>query len=187
MHYPKPYIEYLLHFHGSRDWFECHEIMEELWKAETSMERKQWWLTLVQIAVGLYHERRGNMAGACKMLRSAMSHANQVPWHDLGLDGEQLLSQLEAKLTELNRSGAAGERISVRPDYEEWNLPIADPDLCEQCKEQCEHRGWIWCSTNSHVMDDVVHRHMLRDRQDVIAARAEAHRLKQRERGAESC
>ncbi|MCY9515866.1 DUF309 domain-containing protein [Paenibacillus apiarius] len=186
MHYPKPYIEYLLHFHGSRDWFECHEIMEELWKAEPSAERKQWWLALVQIAVGLYHERRGNMAGAIKMLSSALSHARPVPWCDLGLDGERLLSQLQIKLTEVNSALAAGRRMQASPDYEEWNLPIADPELRERCKELCEQRGWMWCLTNSHVMDEVVHRHKLRDRQDVIAAREEAHRLKQRERGAES-
>lgn len=30
--YPEAYIEYLAEFHGSRDYFECHELLEEHWK-----------------------------------------------------------------------------------------------------------------------------------------------------------
>lgn len=30
--YPPEYIEFLYHFHCDRDYFECHEILEELWK-----------------------------------------------------------------------------------------------------------------------------------------------------------
>ena len=30
MEFPLKYIDFLVHFHGDRDYFECHEILEEL-------------------------------------------------------------------------------------------------------------------------------------------------------------
>ena len=30
--YPEAYTDYLCYFHGARDYFECHEVMEEYWK-----------------------------------------------------------------------------------------------------------------------------------------------------------
>lgn len=133
MDYPLAYIDYMLEFHGTRDWFECHEIMEEHWKAESSAERKVWWLTLVQIAVGLYHERRGNLAGAGKMLRSALAHAPEVAWAQLGIDGTELIAQLwervESYRQGVRRSGRMPSGISLLP-IRSWPLnakPVARP------------------------------------------------------------
>ncbi|MDU5140667.1 MAG: DUF309 domain-containing protein [Paenibacillus dendritiformis] len=176
MEYPTAYIEYMLEFHGTRDWFECHEIMEEQWKAESSAERKVWWLTLVQIAVGLYHERRGNLAGAGKMLRSALAHAPSVAWAELGINGKELVSQLTERV-EAYRHGGLRDRT-----YAEWNFPIADPGLAALCEARCLARGWPWCSTGSEQDESILHRHKLRDREPVMEARREAQRLKGRNR-----
>lgn len=176
MDYPTAYIEYMLEFHGTRDWFECHEIMEEQWKAESSAERKVWWLTLVQIAVGLYHERRGNLAGAGKMLSSALAHASSVAWPQLGIDGKELIAQLSERV-EAYRHGVIPDRT-----YAEWNFPIADPELAAQCEARCQARGWPWCRMGSERDESILHRHKLRDREPVIAARRAAQRLKGRNR-----
>ncbi|MBG9796154.1 hypothetical protein ABD76_28475 [Paenibacillus dendritiformis] len=176
MEYPTAYIEYMLEFHGTRDWFECHEIMEEQWKAESAAERKVWWLTLVQIAVGLYHERRGNLAGAGKMLRSALAHAPSVAWAQLGIDGRELIAQLTERV-EAYRHGGPPDGI-----YAEWNFPIADPELAALCEARCLARGWRWRSTGSEQDESILHRHKLRDREPVMEARRAAQRLKGRNR-----
>jgi predicted metal-dependent hydrolase len=31
--YPQAYVAYLAEFYGSRNFFECHEIMEEYWNS----------------------------------------------------------------------------------------------------------------------------------------------------------
>lgn len=51
--YPKAYIDYLVYFHGLRDYFECHEVLEEHWKKDDKAERKKYWVGLIQIAVAL--------------------------------------------------------------------------------------------------------------------------------------
>jgi len=38
--YPEPYLEYLIQFHAERDYFECHEILEEYWKSAPANERE---------------------------------------------------------------------------------------------------------------------------------------------------
>lgn len=53
--YSESYIDYLIHFQATRDYFECHEIMEEYW-LENDRDKK--WLTLIQLAVAVYHERQ---------------------------------------------------------------------------------------------------------------------------------
>ncbi len=61
--YPKAYIDYLVEFHATRDYFECHEILEEYWKEDPPKKRKRYWVGFIQLAVALYHHRRQNTAG----------------------------------------------------------------------------------------------------------------------------
>lgn len=179
MPYPEAYMEYLVHFHGSRDWFECHEIMEEHWKQESSNERKQQWLALVQIAVGLYHERRGNAAGATKLLSSALTYAASIDWNTLGLDGAVLLRELEERRSFL--TDATSGRNEASP-YIEWNFPITDQELLRLCMRNCEDKGWIWCATGSKQCKDIADKHVRRDRTEVREARQKAYEAKRKMR-----
>lgn len=179
MQYPAAYIEYMAHFHGSRDWFECHEIMEEYWKEESSEVRKRQWLALVQIAVGLYHERRGNVKGALKMFSSALEHAEFIDWRAIGLNGETLKKELKDRKVWLMDSQMGTDCV---PDYSEWNFPIEDPILLDLCTRFCTQKGWGWCTNGSHQDAAIRDRHLLRDRTDVIEARQQAYETRKQER-----
>lgn len=48
--------------------FHAHEVLEAAWKAAPDDERELW-RGLAQLAVGLTHARRGNSAGASRLLR----------------------------------------------------------------------------------------------------------------------
>ena len=48
--------------------FHAHEVLEAAWKAAPDGERELW-RGLAQLAVGLTHARRGNAAGASRLLR----------------------------------------------------------------------------------------------------------------------
>lgn len=165
MNYPKEYVEYLIHFHGDRDFFECHEILEEYWKAQPLRQDK--WVALIQIAVGLYHHRRGNRAGAVKMLQSAASRITKSSAEELGLDFEELSIRISERLISIENGDA----------YEDMNLPITDDTLLQECLGECTKRGWIW-QARSHMNDQLIHRHALRDRSSVIQQREESLRMK---------
>lgn len=179
MRYPAAYIEYMAHFHGARDWFECHEIMEEYWKEETSQTRKRQWLALVQIAVGLYHERRGNVRGALKMLSSALEHAEFIDWGSIGLNGKVLKKELKDRKARLLASQKGSD---FAQDYSEWNYPIEDPILLDLCTRSCTDKGWDWCTNGSHHDAAIRDKHLLRDRTDVIKARQQAYEARKQER-----
>lgn len=171
--YPNEYIEYLVHFHGDRDYFECHEILEEYWKKREYGNKQSVWVGLIQLAVSCYHHRRGNYTGAKKTLEKAIrifiTEKNFLK--NLGLDEPAFFSLLENRYT----------NISQKQRYHSFNLPLNDPILIRQCQTLCSKLGFTWCN-DSDVHDSfLMHRHKLRDRTNVIQARDNA--LKTRKGG----
>lgn len=71
------FLRFLEEFHTKRDYFECHELLEERWKEDPKQERQLHWVALIQIAVGLHHYRRGNLSGALKMLGRALEKTKE--------------------------------------------------------------------------------------------------------------
>ena len=63
--------------------FQAHEVLEAAWKASPEAERELW-QGLAQLAVGLTHARRGNLAGAATLLRRGSatieSYAEDAPY-----------------------------------------------------------------------------------------------------------
>ncbi|GAA0346999.1 DUF309 domain-containing protein [Bacillus carboniphilus] len=159
--YPQSYILFLSYFHGNRDYFECHEVLEEYWKSKDG-NKDPVWVGLIQTAVGFYHYRRGNLTGAAKVLRKSrkilkeQSHSVQK----LGLDIELYLKLLSKEI----------ERVEQCLPYSSVDLPIIDPILLSECEKECEQHDWIF--GNKEVVDKyLIHKHKLRDRTEVIEAR----------------
>lgn len=165
--YPKAYIDYLVHFHGDRDYFECHEILEEQWKRDG---RKREWLILIQIAVAFYHYRRGNSSGALRLIKRARTLLEEARGmiRRLGLDEKELAVLLEK----------AAERIARGEPYESIELPIRDRSLYEQCQAACAERQLVWGQASDLTDINLVDKHRRRDRSDVIAAREQKKRAK---------
>lgn len=171
--YPQEYVDYLIHFHGTRDYFECHEIMEEYWKEQPPKSRNKVWAGLIQIAVSMYHHRRGNFPGAHKMLGSAIrmlsDTAQSTQLKELGLDVPELLCLLSKRLKE----------IEQRKPYTAINFPICDQQLLQECGTICARSGLVWGATDDTTNEALVHKHTLRDRSDVIEERLKEWRRKQ--------
>ncbi|AGT32607.1 hypothetical protein M493_11795 [Geobacillus genomosp. 3] len=165
--YPKAYIDYLVHFHGDRDYFECHEILEEQWKQDG---RKKGWLVLIQIAVAFYHYRRGNISGALRLIKRARGLLEETGGmvRQLGLDDQTLAALLDN----------TARRIARGEPYESIELPIADRSLYEQCRAACAERQLVWGQASDVADVDLVDKHRRRDRSGVIAAREQKKRAK---------
>lgn len=173
--YPLEYIYYLAEYHGSRDYFECHEIMEEYWKEDPQSPYAICWLVLIRIPVALYHARRGNWAGAVKLMTKAAEEADPELFNELGLDGYKLVQQLTE--TSLNwKTGS--ERV-----YADLELPITDQELLQAARQRCRELGYTWGTAGMNVHESIIHRHRTRDRSDVIIARAESAKHKALSRG----
>ncbi|MBP1961848.1 DUF309 domain-containing protein [Paenibacillus aceris] len=173
--YPEAYIEYLLYFHAERDYFECHEVMEEFWKEHPTDEQSKTYVALIQIAVGMYHIRRGNRTGAVKMLQSAERNAQSEHVASLGLDAEKLAQLIRDTYALIDRDGY---------HYQDINLPIADSELIALCLSECERQGLVWQAPSRMADIELIQKHTRRDRTDVIEERAKQQQIRKEKGGA---
>ncbi|MDR6548944.1 DUF309 domain-containing protein [Paenibacillus qinlingensis] len=96
--YDRLYVAFLYYFNDQRDYFECHEVMEELWLEEG---RNLLYQGLLQIAVGLYHHGNGNPNGSIKLFSAGLDKLASYPAHSLGIDLGLLVKDSEIYLGKL--------------------------------------------------------------------------------------
>ncbi len=165
MNFPKEYIDFLVHFHGDRDYFECHEILEDYWKKVDNRNKESIWVGLIGIAVSNYHHRRGNFQGAQRMLEKSLvilsMHKGQLK--KLGLNETILFQQMEQHLLQIKKS----------LPYCSQQLPIS-PELLAICQERSKERGLDWGRASNMEDSELIHRHLKRDRSSVIKERQQA-------------
>jgi predicted metal-dependent hydrolase len=97
--YPAQYLEGVRLF-NAEDFFESHEILEELW-SETQDERRKFYQGLIQAAVALLHFGNGNLGGAKKVYLSSRKYLEQYRPAYEGLDVGQFLEDFQFCFQEL--------------------------------------------------------------------------------------
>jgi uncharacterized protein len=161
-------------FHASRDYFECHELLEDYWKEHPNDGRGEIWVGLIQTAVGQYHERRGNLRGAAMMYEQALAKLSVSELEPLGLDKESLIEQLSKR----KQTAANGMQ-----EYKDIDMKLVHEPLLERCGALCMEQGLTWGIPSPYHDDSIIHRHLKRDRTEVIAARDAALRAKREGNG----
>lgn len=56
---------------NAREFYECHEVLEDLWRP-TQGEERFFLQAVIHFAVGFYHHQRGNQRGAELQLRKGL-------------------------------------------------------------------------------------------------------------------
>jgi predicted metal-dependent hydrolase len=120
------YVQFLYYFNEARDYFECHEVMEELWLEEG---RNRLYQGLLQIAVGLYHHYNGNVSGSIKLFTAALEKLASYPHDALGIDLGKLVEDSHSYMEKL-------KQIETAP-FEPYDLDICiqDEDLALMVEE----------------------------------------------------
>lgn len=101
MAYEPLYLSYLVYFNRDRDYFECHEVLEELWLAR---QRDPLYKALLQVAVGLYHCRNNNLRGGMIMFRGASAKLQEYPADTLGINLAKLVEEVKEYVRRLEAS-----------------------------------------------------------------------------------
>jgi len=112
--YDPRYLEGIEHFNVC-DFFEAHEVWEELWADYRGPDRK-FYQGLIQVAVCLHHFGNGNTRGAKKLYLSSIGYLQEYRPHRLGLDLEKLLREFEACLKPVMESPDEFPKIDIEPD-----------------------------------------------------------------------
>ncbi|XEC96507.1 DUF309 domain-containing protein [Paenibacillus tarimensis] len=144
MQYDEKFIQFIVLFNVDEDYFECHEVMEELWLEEG---RNTLYQGLLQVAVGLHHWSNDNYSGAVKLFSAALEKLEGYPAETMGLNLGQVRSDTEAALKPLRRyvsraaneaegaTGALGDGRFVAPPFASFKLVMTDPDLLARTEE----------------------------------------------------
>lgn len=161
--YPRAYIQFLVHFHGDRDYFECHELLEDYWKKKDFRNKESIWVGLILLAVSTYHHRRSNFSGAKRTLEKAVRICEHQAdsLSELGIDKLQLGQLLTERLSV----------IQMEEAYKSFEIPVSDPELINLCQKICQQNGFLWGKESDITDNSLVHRHKLRDRTSIIQER----------------
>lgn len=89
---------------NSREWYDCHETIEELWLAETG-EVRDFLQGVLQIAVALHHWRNGNHGGAVSLLSTGVNYLRRVSNACLWVDVAALIADSERVRIALDELG----------------------------------------------------------------------------------
>ena len=100
---PEQYLQGIRLF-NSEEFFECHDVLEELWTDIVGPER-EFYQGLIQAAVALFHLTEGNWGGARRLSRSCLRYLTPYRPAYLGLDLDRFLTDFEACFAELNAAG----------------------------------------------------------------------------------
>ncbi len=109
-------FELALKLFNSGQWYETHEILEEIWY-ETQEPERTTLQGLLQIAVAELHLERDNRIGATILYGEGIGRLKKSTESDLGLEINQLIAFLEGKLKSLQDSSSnmkCGSPILVR-------------------------------------------------------------------------
>jgi hypothetical protein len=98
---------------NARDYFEAHEVWEDLW-AESHGDERRFYQGLIQAAVGLCHFGNGNLAGAVKLYRSSREYMERCASPFLGVDSADFWRRMEACYRPLLQSSQPDR--ALRPD-----------------------------------------------------------------------
>lgn len=112
--YDHRYLEGIAHFNVC-DFFEAHEVWEDLWTEYSGPDRK-FYQGLIQVAVCLHHFGNGNTRGAKKLFHSSTAYLKEYRPHHLGLDVDQLVTQLETCVREILESPEEYPKVEIVPD-----------------------------------------------------------------------
>jgi predicted metal-dependent hydrolase len=133
MEYDPRYLAGIVLFNRG-DYFEAHEVWEDLWMDYAGPEKK-FYQALIQAAVGLLHFCNGNVRGALKLYQSSRDYMQRYGASLLGLDIEQFWQQMTACFRELLDSPDPTKQIvpneellptiSLSPEPEVWPDPAA--------------------------------------------------------------
>ncbi|ARK25891.1 hypothetical protein SporoP37_15270 [Sporosarcina sp. P37] len=160
-YYHPLFLQFIVYFNDNQDYFECHEVLEEYWKEQEDFSKDHPLTGYILMATGLYHWRRGNIAGASRTLNKALVRFREMPvqfsdyLEEVALD--EVIDQLEYCLT----------RIESGAGFRSFQLPVSRGLQMEADNFKPQ------LSLLPKDSASVIHKHMQRDRSDILLQREE--------------
>jgi len=89
---------------NAREFYDCHETLEEIWLAEPGTIRTLY-QGILQVGVAFYHQARGNFRGATSLLETGIAYLRPFAPRCMGIDVQALVDDSIHCYAELQRLG----------------------------------------------------------------------------------
>ena len=160
-HHPL-FVNFIVYFNRNQDYFECHEVLEEYWKSIPDSDKDHPLTAYILLSTGMYHWRRGNKLGASRTLNKAMTKfptflAN-YPNYTEEIDFDQLVYDVTK----------AVNRLEQNLSFESFPITILSANIIDLASKLEQSMTLLPFGS-----DSVIHKHMLRDRSDILREREE--------------
>jgi predicted metal-dependent hydrolase len=114
---------------NTRRFFECHETLEDIWRAERRPLR-QFYKGVIQVAAGFHHLGRNNFKGTVNKLESGTRYLEPFRPRYLGMDVERLIDEARGCRSAIADLGR--ERIA---EFDRSRIPAIAFDEREAAEE----------------------------------------------------
>lgn len=112
--YDPRYLQGIEYFNEC-EFFEAHEVWEELW-ADLQGDSRKFYQGLIQVAVCLHHFCNGNIRGAKKLFDSSTKYLEPYGPHFEDLNVEKLIADLTSCCEEILASEEMFPKIEIDPE-----------------------------------------------------------------------
>ena len=99
--------------YNAGEFFECHEVLEGLWRVDSS-EYRDLYQGVIKAAVAWYHAQRGNFTGARKVLHSGLRQLRSYVNRETPLDLDPFIHTLERALPEIEHCERSAARFDPK-------------------------------------------------------------------------
>jgi predicted metal-dependent hydrolase len=112
--YEPLYLKGIEHFNAC-DFFESHEVWEEIWQEHFGDSRK-FYQGLIQAAVALHHFGNGNIRGAKKVFYGSCGYLEPYRPKHMGIDLDKFLGELKVCFADVVASQEEFPQIEIVAD-----------------------------------------------------------------------
>jgi predicted metal-dependent hydrolase len=101
---------------NSGKFFECHDTLEEIWQG-TRGPARDFFQGLIQISVGFYHLRNGNLRGGQSQLEKGLKALQRYGDRYAGMELENLRSEVGIWLERVRAGQSLRAQVADLPKY----------------------------------------------------------------------
>lgn len=161
LHHPF-FVKFIIYFNKNQDFFECHEVLEDYWKSIPNVTKDHPLTGYILLSTGMYHWRRGNTIGAHRTLEKAIERmtrlAEEYPGFSDGINFDELCENVNQAI----------EHIETGQSFASFPIEVTSPAIAALITKITPSMELL-----PFESDTVIHKHMLRDRSDIIRIRDE--------------
>lgn len=111
------------------EYWEQHETLENIWRAEGDTSIRNFYKGILQIGVGFHHLRNGNYNGVIKVLGRGINYLKPYAPACYGVDVARLIEEASAVYWRVRDQGAEGIQELTNIELPQVRL-ISKKDLC---------------------------------------------------------